>query len=42
VLAGGRERTVDVYKALLAAAGFTLTQIVPTQSSVRIIEGRPI
>jgi len=41
VLSGGRERTVAEYQALLEAAGFTLTQIIPTPSvmSVNVIEG---
>jgi hypothetical protein len=35
---GGRERTPDEYRALLAKAGLTLTRIVPTQSPVSVIE----
>jgi hypothetical protein len=35
---GGRERTEDEYRALLAKAGLRLTRIVPTQSPVSVIE----
>jgi hypothetical protein len=35
---GGRERTVDEYRALLAKAGLTLTRVVPTASPVSVIE----
>ena len=36
---GGRERTEAEWRALLAAAGFTLTRIVPTTAGVSLIEG---
>jgi hypothetical protein len=36
---GGRERTARGYCDLLAAAGFRLTRIVPTESLVCVIEG---
>ncbi|MDQ3650224.1 MAG: acetylserotonin O-methyltransferase [Acidobacteriota bacterium] len=35
---GGAERTEAEYRALLAAAGFTLTRIIPTKSPFSIIE----
>lgn len=38
----GRERTESEYRALLAAAGFNLTRIVPTRSPVSVIEGVPV
>jgi precorrin-6B methylase 2 len=41
VMTGGRERTETEYRALLAAAGFRLTRIVPTPSEMRVIEGVP-
>jgi SAM-dependent methyltransferase len=41
VMTGGRERTEAEYRALLAAAGFRLTRIVPTPSEMRVIEGVP-
>jgi hypothetical protein len=36
---GGRERTESEFRALLNAAGFTLTRIVPTQGESSVIEG---
>lgn len=39
VAPGGRERTDDEYRSLYARAGFKLTRIVPTTSTVSIIEG---
>ncbi|WP_315790579.1 methyltransferase [Fischerella sp. JS2] len=36
---GGRERTASEYKELFAAAGFQLTNIIPTPSPVSVIEG---
>ncbi len=38
VIAGGRERTEAEYRALLEAAGFRLTQIIPTPSEMSVIE----
>ena len=42
VLGGGRERTATEHRALLGAAGFTLTKIIPTQSEVSVIEAEPM
>jgi SAM-dependent methyltransferase len=41
VMAGGCERTEDEYRALFAAAGFTLTNLIPIQSpfGFSVIEG---
>jgi hypothetical protein len=39
---GGRERTLEEYERLYAAAGFALTRVVPTPTPVSVIEGRPI
>jgi hypothetical protein len=36
---GGRTRTKDEFRKLFEAAGFKLTQIVPTASEVSVIEG---
>ncbi|WP_414552053.1 methyltransferase [Anabaena sp. CCY 0017] len=36
---GGRERTATEFEELFAAAGFKLTKIIPTPSSISIIEG---
>jgi len=41
LLAGGCERTEEEYRALLAAAGFELTRIVPTATPQCIIEATP-
>lgn len=38
VLITGRERTAEEFHALLAKAGFKVTRIVPTKSSVSIVE----
>jgi O-methyltransferase domain len=42
VIGGGRERTAKEHRALLDAAGFTLTKIIPTQSEVSVIEAEPV
>lgn len=39
---GGMERTEAEYRYLLAAAGFKLTQIIPTSADVDVIEGIPV
>jgi hypothetical protein len=39
VMAGGRERTEAEYRTLFEAAGFKLTQIIPTSSEMSVIEG---
>jgi hypothetical protein len=41
-VSGGSHRTRDEHAALLAAAGFQLTQVVPTHAQVSLIEARPI
>lgn len=38
VMLGGRERTADEYRSLLAAAGFELTSVIPTQSGASLVE----
>jgi CheY-like chemotaxis protein len=38
-LTGGQERSKAEYRALLAAAGFRLTRVIPTWSRFRVIEG---
>jgi SAM-dependent methyltransferase len=38
VMTGGRERTAAEYRALLAAAGFEMTGVIPTSSPVSIVE----
>ena len=39
VMTGGRGRTEEEFQALFAAAGFKLTNIIATESTVSIIEG---
>jgi hypothetical protein len=39
-LPGGEERTAEEYEKLLTKAGFKLTRIVPTESTVSVIEAR--
>ncbi|MFI5272836.1 MAG: methyltransferase [Ktedonobacterales bacterium] len=42
VLLGGRERTAEEHQAVLAAAGFTLTRIIPISPSYSIVEAVPV
>jgi hypothetical protein len=42
VYAGGCERTEEQYRDLLAAGGFKLTRIVPTESPLSVIEAVPV
>ena len=42
VMTGGRERTEVEYRALFAAAGFTLTRIAPTPTEISVMEGVPV
>jgi hypothetical protein len=42
LIPGGRERTEPEYRALLAATGFHLTRIVPTEAPISVIEAVPI
>ena len=39
LLIGGRERTEDEYRELLASAGYELTRVVPTTTPLHVIEG---
>jgi hypothetical protein len=41
VVTGGRERSKQEYDKLFDAAGFSLNRVIPTRSSVSIIEGMP-
>jgi hypothetical protein len=42
VLTGGRERTVEEYRHLLAKSGFRLNQVVPTEAEPGIFEALPV
>lgn len=41
-LLGGRERTAEEYGALLAAAGFEVTGVIPTRGGASIVEAAPV
>ena len=41
-LLGGRERTEAEYRALLAAAGFDLTTVLPTPTGTSLVEAIPV
>ena len=40
-ITGGKERTVDEHRALLASAGFQLNRAIPVSPEITIIEGLP-
>ena len=42
VALGGQERTEREYQALFQAAGFNLSQVMPTRSPLSLIEGVPV
>jgi hypothetical protein len=42
LVAGGRERTAEEYRALLADTGFAVTRIVPTRTPASVIEAVPV
>ena len=42
VLPGGMERTLDEFAALFAAAGFRLTNSIPTGTRMNLIEAEPV
>ena len=42
VLLGGRERTEDEFRRLLAAAGFRLERVIPTHSPFNVLEATSI
>ena len=42
VVAKGRERSEDEYRALFRAGGFALTRVVPTGTDLSILEGWPV
>jgi O-methyltransferase domain/Dimerisation domain len=41
VMLGGRERTLDEFRALVEGAGFQLTRVIPTESAFQLIEAIP-
>src|SRR6266567_428300 len=42
ILTGGRERSVDEYRELLASTGFRLNRVVPTAAQFAVIEALPV
>jgi hypothetical protein len=42
ILTGGRERSVDEYRELLASTGFRLNRVVPTAAQFAVIEAFPV
>jgi len=42
ILTGGRERSVDEYRELLASAGFRLNRVVPTAAQFAVIAAFPV
>jgi hypothetical protein len=42
VLTGGRERTIEQYRALLEGAGFHLKEVIPTAAELNVIEATPV
>ncbi len=42
VLTGGRERTPDEYRELLASAGFRLNRVTPTPAGMAVFEALPV
>jgi hypothetical protein len=41
VCTGGRQRSEEEFRALLAASGFRLSRVVPTAAGVSVIQGEP-
>jgi len=41
VMTGGKERTAEEYRRLLAGAGFRINEVIPTPSEFSIIEALP-
>jgi hypothetical protein len=41
VMTGGKERTAEEYRLLLARAGFRINEVIPTPSEFSIIEALP-
>lgn len=42
VMPGGKERTAEEFRELLASAGFELERIVPTDADVSVLEASPV
>jgi hypothetical protein len=42
LMPGGRERSAEEFRTLLAQGGFALSKVVPTESPLAVIEARPL
>jgi hypothetical protein len=42
LMTGGKERTVEEYRRLLAGAGFRLNRVIPTSTDLNIMEALPV
>jgi len=42
LMTGGRERTAQEFRELLAKAGFRLTQVIPTKSPYCVVEAEVV
>lgn len=42
VIPGGKERTAEEYRTLLAGAGFDLQRILPSKHEISLVEARPV
>jgi O-methyltransferase domain len=42
MMPGGRERTVDEFRALFARSGFEMTRVLQTKSPLHVIEAVPV
>jgi hypothetical protein len=41
VCTGGRQRSEEEFRGLLAASGFRLSRVVPTAAGVSVVQGEP-
>src|SRR5262249_43029836 len=41
VCTGGRQRSLEEFRGLLAASGFPLSRVVPTTAGVSVVQGEP-
>jgi hypothetical protein len=42
VLTGGKERTIEEYRALLGSVGFHLNEVISTGAELNVIEALPV
>ena len=41
-ITGGKERTIDDHRKLLAATGFQLNRVIPVSTEIMIVEALPM